>query len=115
MEDHEREAAEKLFERMNRETAWLKQAYQDGDVREEYAELMNKHFEGMKQMGGLMFKLLHEFTPEETQKYEWEVKKIRELLTAMADDAGKFRDIHRRLPNKYDMFLATVEAPPQRM
>lgn len=112
MDEDERKMINGIFERIDREVSWLKNAYESGDVREEYNDLVMRHFEGLKQISGLLFKLLLDLNPEEAERHKETIEKLREVINAVIPHAERFGEIRDRLPNKYDMYLATVEAPP---
>ncbi len=109
MEDHERAYAERMIDKLQREANWLKEAYTQADIRDETLDLLKRHFESLRTLTALFIEFIQEMSVEEYGRLEQKIKPILEILNALQPHADEFNKLYRKLPNRFDMYLATVE------
>lgn len=115
MEPLDNDAVDKMFQRLTRESKWLKEAYAQADVRDETLALLSNHFAAIAVLHQLVLNMVKDMTEDEYKKFEPHIKGIDITLNELQPHAEDFKKIYDRLPNKYTMYLATVDAPPHKM
>ena len=115
-QDQDQEYLKAAMERLQVELGWYRQHMRD-DYRGELADLIDEHFQGLRELA-YAFMALGSVLKRSGLPYEAiqkEMDTVMEKLTELGPHAEKFKKLYGKMPDRNDMFLATIDTPPHKM